>query len=884
MARFLRRLVARFRYRGYANDLAEELRAHHAMAQEDLERSGSTSPEADHQARRALGNELKAREDARAVWIAPRLDHCWQDIRFAVRQIRRAPAFALTAIAMSGLGVGALTAVFSLVNAVWFLPLPYPGVDRVLALATADSGSVDGITFHAAKERTRSIATIAAQRSGSGWSLAVGDHAEYVESLRVSQAFFGVVGVTPAIGRAFSAAEDSAGGADAVVVSHDVWERVFLRRPDAIGQVVTLGGTPHEVVGVMPQGFHSIPPADVWTPLRLASQDNSVNYAMLARLAPSATMQQATTVLDLVKADLLSTQPERAHARIRSLQWLPLHQLLGREPLMLMLLLLVAVTAVVIVACTNLAGLQLLRTVARRHEMATRLALGGGSGRIVQQVLTEALVLAAIGGAAGVVVAAISLPVLTQFTPAELLAGRRLTIDGRVLGFALAVTASVALLFGLAPAMAARRVDLRSALSDGARQGSSRTGSWWRRGLLTGQLAATMALLVLAGMLVNTIARMYRAELGFDPSNVTVGKMALQGRSFEDAARVAQLVEGALARVRDVPGVLSVAVANHVPVERGLNMPLDVPLGSRISQTRSVDWRYVTPEYFELLRIAVRQGRPFAERDGAGAPPVAIVSEAFVRVYFGEANVLGRSISLVPQMKDTPREIVGVVADVRSRPGAGWTRGFSALGADPPPIVYVPLAQVPPSVMSIAHRAFPATWLVRTATFIPDLDRQIATAVMATDPSVAFVRFMPMTQLVADDVGRIRLMASAISVFATLAILIACIGVYGLVAYAASQRARETAIRMALGATRASLIRQFLRETAATASVGMILGVAATAALSRVVAAIIGNTSALEPVAIAASALLLSGALGIASVVPALRASNADPLRALRIE
>ncbi len=235
-------------------------------------------------------------------------------------------------------------------------------------------------------------------------------------------------------------------------------------------------------------------------------------------------------------------------------------------------------------------------------------------------------------------------------------------------------------------------------------------------------------------------------------------------------------------------------------------------------------------------------------------------------------------------MKDTPREIVGVVADVRSRPGAGWTSGFTALAADPPPIVYVPLAQVPPPVMSIAHRAFPATWLVRTATFIPDLDRQIEKAVTATDPSVAFVRFMPMTQFVADDVGGTRLMASAISVFATVAVLIACIGVYGLVAYAASQRARETAIRIALGATRASLIRQFVRETAATAAVGMILGFAATAAFSGLVAAMIGNTSVLDPVAIAASTLLLSGALGAASVVPALRASNADPLRTLRIE
>lgn len=880
----LRQLVARLRNRRHAEDLAEELRTHRAMVEDDLARSGSSAEDASVQARRTLGNELHAREDARAVWIAPRLDHYWQDVRFAVRQIRHAPTFAFTAIAMSGLGVGVLTVVFSVVNAVWLVPLPYPGIDRVLALATPEGGSVDGITFHAALERSKSFAIVSAQGGASGWNLAIGDHAEYVQSLQVSQSFFDVMGVAPAIGRGFVTAEDTAGGPNAVVMSYDVWSRAFAQRPDAVGRVVTLGGTPHEVIGVMPQGFQSIPPADVWTPLRLSSQDNSVNYVLLARLQASATLHQATSALELVKADLLLTQPERSHARIRSLQWLRLHQLIGRAPLVLMLLLSVAVGAVVMVACANLAGLQLLRTMARRHELATRMALGGGRGRIIQQLLTEALVLAAIGGATGVAFAVVGLPLLAQLTPSDLLAGRTLQVDARVLGFAVAATAAVAVLFGLAPALAAQRVDLRSALSDGARQSSSRTGGWWRRGLLAGQLAATMALLVLAGILVSTIARMYQADLGFDPRNVTIGKMSMLGKTFEDPGRMERFVESALGRVREVPGVLSVALANNAPIERGLNMPLVAPAGAQIAGTRSVDWRYVTPEYFEILSIAVRQGRSFEGKDRSGSPGVAIVNETFARTYFGGANVLGRTLSLVPQVGDAPREIVGVVNDVRTQPGSGWTRGTSALGADAPPVIYVPWAQVPSPTMAISNRFFPVTWIVRTASFIPDLDRKVDAAVRATDPSVAFVRFMPMTQLVSDDIGRTRAMAYAITVFAIAALLIACTGVYGLVAYEASRRVRETAIRVALGATRASLISPLLRETIVCATVGVVLGLAAMAGMSRVVIAVVGNISPLDPVAVASAAVLLSIALGLASIRPALKASRADPLRALRIE
>jgi putative ABC transport system permease protein len=880
-----RRLRARLRYRAFSDDVAEELRMHREMATREKLQQGAPAREAEAAARRALGNELHAQEEVRAVWIAPRLESVVNDVRLAFRQLRRAPVFTVTALLIVGLSVGGVTTVFGLIDAVLLQPPPYPQAHRIVALTLPDGGANDGAIYHVVRERVHTLSAIAAQGANSGWNLTAGGRAEYVNGQRVSRDIFKVLGVAPMLGREFSEAEDQANGPLTVILSERVWANVFERRPEIVGQVIQLGGTSHEVVGVMPEGFTSTPAADLWTPLRLSPRDNTLNYAVLGRLAEQQTIAQAQAELATIVANLPPSFTDGATARARLYRWMSLQERLRIDRSTPLMFLLLAVVAVAAIACTNLAGLQLLRTLARGHEMATRIAVGGSAGRIVQQLLIDALVLACLGGIAGVTFAWLTLPLLASELPPELLMGRQPVVSATVLLMALTLTLTVGCLFGSAPVLSAFRLDLRAALNaSSVRQGSTRTAAWLRRLLLAGEVALTVALLVVAGLLVRTVLRMQGVELGFEPKGVTVAQVSLQGRTFEDPSAVQRLVGHTLQALHQSPGVTNAAVANHVPVERGLNLPLAPPRDSRVTEVRSVDWRYVTSEYFDLLGITVRSGRAFQDSDRIGDAPVAVVNEAFARAYFGNAGVIGRSISLLPVTGDVAREIVGVVADVRSGPGAGWTRGLNALGADAPPTIYVPLAQVPGQILSMTHRFFPVKWIVRANGALAEVSREIERSVRSADGSLAIVRFVPLTQIVADDMRLSRLLATLLAAFALIALLVACTGIYGLVAYAASRRMREVAVRVVLGASRRALLQTLLNETLFVAASGAIVGLALAAAIARVVAGYLAGTAPLDPVTLCFVLLMLLAAISCASVLPALRAIRVDPMRALRME
>jgi putative ABC transport system permease protein len=884
MPSWLRRLIARLRYRRYADDLREELRVHREMHEDDLVSRGFAAERARDAAHRVMGNELQAREDARAVWLAPWLDQTLSDVRVAWRQIRRAPAFAVTAVLLSGLGVGATTAVFSVVNAVLVEPLPYPEPHRILVLGTRQGGAADGQTFHAARARSTAFSSIGAQRQTGGFSLVAGTYAESVRALRVSADYFAALGVPPRVGRPFTTSEDTAGGPDVAVISDALWRRAFGGRSDVLGEQVLLGGTPHQVIGVMPDAFHSTPAVDVWTPLRLSDRDNSVNYFVLGRLAPAATANLAGAELELAKADLMAVQPAPMHPRTQSLAWTPMASRLGLELAVPLLLLVLAVGAMTAVACANLTGLLLFRTLARQREVATRLALGGTQGRIVRQFLTESLVLAALGGAASVAVAAWAMPALTRLVPATLLVGRNVALDGTVLMVAVGMTVAVGVLFGLAPAMAAKRVDVRAVAGQGSGASRAPHQRWARRVLVAGEIAATAMLLVLGGMLTQSLAQMYRANLGFDPTSVTVAKSSMSGTVFADPAKYRAFVERALEALRAIPGVDSAAVANAVPIERGLNLPVDPSTGHLVSTARSVDWRYVSNDYFATLSMTVRRGRAFDARDGAGAAPTAIVNEAFARTYFGRDDVVSQTLRMGESVGDVPREIVGVVQDSRSRPGAGWTRGLNARGSDMPPIVYVPVAQAPARTLSVSHRSFPVAWLVRTRPGAAYVAEAVAQAVRGVEPSVAFVSVEPLSRVVDDDVQGARVVSTLVATLSALSLGIAATGIFGLVAYTTALRRRETAVRVALGASRTSLVRGFLGETVAIAIAGTAMGVVLALGASRLLQAILGSLAALHSFTVVLAAVCLLLTVVLAGTWPALRASRADPIRALRAE
>lgn len=884
MAAWLRRFSARWRYRHHADDLAEELRLHREMHEADAVARGAAPEGARDAARRVMGNELQAREDARAVWLAPWLDQTAQDVRVAWRQIRRAPAFAVTAILLSGLGVGATTAVFSVVNAVLVVPLPYPDPDRILALGTPSGGAADGRTFHTARARSTAFSTIAAQRQTGGWSLVAGPYAESVQALRVSADYFAVLGVPPAVGRAFTTIEDAPRGPDVAVLSGALAQRAYGGRAAAIGRQVVLGGTPHEVVGVMPEMFRSTPPVDVWTPLRLSDHDDSVNYLILGRLAGSATSTMAAVELELAKADLMAGEPTARHPRTRSLVWTPLARALGVELALPLLLLLLAVAAATAVACANLTGLLLFRTLAREREVATRLALGGSPGRIVRQFLTESLILAGLGGVSGIAVVAWALPVLTRMVPATFLVGRSVQLDGRVLTLAMGMTVVVGLVFGLAPALLARRVDLRGAARHGLGTFGGARQRWMRRAFIAGEIAATAVLLVMGATLGQSLTQMYRADLGFDPTQVGVARASLSGARFADPRTYNRFLVDALGALRSIPGVEAAAVANAVPIERGLNLAVDPATGDRVTTARSVDWRYVSDDYFAVLAMAIRRGRTFDARDAAGAAPTAIVNEAFARAYFGRDDVVTETLRMDDSVGDVPRQIVGVVQDSRSRPGAGWTRGFNARGADMPPIVYVPAAQAPSRALVASHQAFPVAWLVRMRPGAQVAAEAVAEAVRRVEPSIALMGVAPLSRVVDDDVQGARLVTSLVGTLAVVALAIAAVGIFGLVSYTTALRRHETAVRVALGASRRALIRAFLGETVLIAIAGTALGAALALAASQGTQAVLGRLGALEPFSVGTAAGCLLLAVLLAGAWPALRASREDPLRMLRAD
>jgi putative ABC transport system permease protein len=873
------------RHRHFHRELDEELDFHRSMKERELTGWDLPPEEVRHAARRALGNELAAMEDARAVWIWPRAESFWQDLRYAGRTLLlRERGFAFAALFTLALGIGAITAIFSVVNAALLEPPPYPQPERILTLAYPDgSSSQDGQIFHYVREHSRSFEYVAARGGGSGWNLVVGNAAEYVSGLPVSEGFFAVLGVRPLVGRELDSAEDQSEGPRAVVLSEPVWRRLFDSNVGAVGGTVLLGGLPHTVVGVMPAGFRSVPAVDVWTPLRVSPRDSSWNYQVLARLRPGVTPGQAAAELDLLRSGISGELRGISEQRNRGLQWISFQRWMGAASRDTLLLLLGAVGFLLLIACVNVAGLQIARALARRREMATRAALGGGSTRLVQQLLTESLLLALLGGLAGFMLARWSAGTLTALVPPGLLGGQAITLDLRVLLVTLVVALGAGVFFGLAPALGVTRLDLRAALWEGARHTAGRRTMWLRRGFNVMQVALAVVLLVGAGLLIRTFVNLRSAELGFDASNVVVGSMSLQGSARQADRHVGEFFETTLDRIRQIPGVSAAAVASNVPVERALNLPLEPPAESLVGEMRAVDWRYITPEYFEVFGIAVTSGRPFDAHDATGTMPVVIVNEAFVRTYFGQVNALGRQLR-VAGVEDPPREVVGVVADVKGLSGSGWTSGSNALGSAAAPTLYVPVAQVPEETLQLVHGYFPMSWAVRTRSPAPAIVPVVQDIVRASEPTLPFIGFRSMHDLIARDLETERFMMILLSFFAAVALGLAAIGMYGLVSYTAGQRTQEVAVRLALGATRPRVLASFVCEGVALGLAGLAGGLAGAMVATRVVKSVLFRVMPLDPLTYFGVAVVIVLVIASASVVPAIRAARISPILALRAE
>jgi putative ABC transport system permease protein len=806
------------------------------------------------------------------------------DLHQAIRSLRRSPTFTATAVATLALGIGATSAIFTIVNAALFKPLPYPNPDKLVVLTVPPGRDVAGQVFLHVRDRVQTLESVAAQGGGNGWNLVAGNLVAYTRSSRVSERFFATHGVQLILGREFSRAEDTPRGPDVAIISEALWRRAFAGSPSVLGQTVRLGSLPYTIVGVVPDSFRGIPDVDLWTPLRTTLSDNGQNYRVMGRIRDGVSTAQVASELDGLRPTILSEFPRTNPEYVALLVWMPYREFVGAGMRQTFQILLGAVAFLLLIACVNVASLHLTRSLGRRQEMALRAALGASRLRLVRSVFVESTLLATIGAVAGLALAFLGTQLLVSLVSEQLatqmLSGETVGVDWTVLGFTVAVTLACAVFFGMAPALTSMRADLRSPASEGLTTISRRT-VWLRRACAGAEIALAVVLLVGAGLLLRTLSNLVSTELGFNPRGVLVGRMSLQGAI--DAPQLETLLRQGLDRTRQIPGVTAASVSNAVPVERGLNLPIAPPSGARITQPRSVDWRYVTPEYFSVFDIRRLAGRVFDEADRAGGNPVAIVNEAFARGFFGRTNVVGETISLMQGLQDPPRQIVGVVADVKARSGSGWTRGLTALGAGVAPMMLMPAGQATSVVASSGgQRVWDLTWSFRADSSHASIEREVQDAVQAVDGRMMFLTFEPMNAVITRDLDIPRLVASLLTSFALLAILLAAVGLYGLMAHSTAQRAREVGIRMTLGATASMVLQRFMSEGLLVAVSGIALGLVGAASISRVLAALLFGVTPLDAATFAGVVLVLFLVAALATLLPAARAARIDPVRALR--
>jgi putative ABC transport system permease protein len=799
-----------------------------------------------------------------------------QDLRYGFRMLVKNPAFTLIAILALALGIGANTAIFSVVNAVLLRPLPFADADRLVYLQAVNNAQ--GITrsnisppdFEDWKNQSQSFQDMAAFITG-GVILSGNAEPERVPAAAVTASFFSVLGVKPALGRGLLAEDDKPGAEDVALISHGLWQRRFGSDPHIVGSKINIGGESTTVIGVMPAGFEFMEPMDVWRPLGLdfskERRDNRY-LQVLALLKPGVTITQAQAQMNGITERLSQSYTET------NANWgtklTGLHELVVEDVRPALLLLLGAVGFVLLITCANVANLLLARAAARQKEIAVRSALGASRLRVVRQLLTESLLLSLTGGALGLLLSIWLTDLLVSISPANSPRLDEVRLDARVLLFTLAVTCLIGLLFGLAPALQASRINLNEALKEGGRGFSE----GWRRNhvrklLVVSEVALSLMLLVGAGLLIKSFMLLRETNTGFDSGNVLTMRISVPGAKYKGAQK-AEFFQRLTESVAALPGVESAGAVLSLPLG-GSNYSVGrsfIPEGRPLTPEESINASYVvtTPQYFRAMKIPLIAGRAFTERDNKDAPQVIIVNETLARRYFPGESAVGKRIR-VWRDEQFPREIVGVVGDTKA----------NAIDAEFGPQMYVPHLQDSGwGGMSL---------VVRTTTSTPTaLASSVRGAVLALDKDQPVFNIKTMEDIVSASVANRRVSMLLFSVFASVALFLAALGVYGVISYSIAQRTHEIGLRMALGAQRSDVLKLVLRQGMSLVLIGIALGLMASLAVTRLMASLLYEVSATDPLTFAGVALLLAVVALLACLIPARRAMKVDPMVALRYE
>ncbi len=797
-----------------------------------------------------------------------------QDFRFALRSLGRSPAFTLVAVVTLALGIGANTAIFSVLYGVLLRPLPYPEPYRLVQLAQRyrDGENEMYVTwnqFRFLRDHVTGMEGIAGTTT-VGFNMVTDAGAVRAFGQRVSANYFGVLGVPPALGRGFLDDEDRPGGPNAVVLSHGFWQRAFGGDPAVVGRTVPLDGAPHVVVGVMPAGFRSIPTVDAWSTLAQVGGTigSGQNLRMLARLSPGVSLSEARARLPSTVAGFRESF-EGWVSKEAAIELQPYHRLMVLDLARPVRILVGAIAFVLLIACANVASLVLGRSVSRSRELALRHALGAGRGRLLRQLLTESVVLGLVGGALGLLCAVWGLQALLAFLPADVPRAADIGLDGSALGFTLGLSLLVGVAVGLLPALRAGK----AAVTDALNEGSGRLTSGARQGelrnaLVAGQLALALVLLAGAGLLIRTFSNLLSTDPGFVPDRVVSAEIWLTGTRYESTAATSDFYRRVIAELEGSPGVERAAVVEAgLPLDRGGNLQVTVDDNA---DPRSVDYRAVTPSYFDVLGVPLRAGRLLASSDVEGGEPVALVNEIFARQLLGSGSPVGRMIT-VGGGEGVRRRVVGVVADVRSY-----------IGLPAPPTVFLSSAQTPQSYTRIFSSWFPIHVVVRARGDAAPLTDVLTTAIRRSDGQVPVGRVRPLTEVLAETLALQRFIMLLLGAFAGLALLLAAVGVYGLMSYVVIQRRQEIGVRLALGALPGDVLRLVLGRGLRLTLVGVALGLSGAALLTRLLANQLYGVEPLDPGTFAAGTAGLALVTLAACCVPALRAARVDPAIVLK--
>lgn len=877
---FLAKLRTLFSRREDSRDFEAELKEHLSLLTERYIQQGMTPEDAERVARRRFGNTTLLQENRRDIQTIPLVEAFWRDLAYAIRMLRKNPGFSTAAVLTLALGIGANTTIFSICNAVLLKPLPYAEPDRIVMLweqqRSGSLGTVAPANFVDWRAQSRSFSEVAALNPFSSFILGDQDEPARLAGAAVSSNFFSLLGVRFELGRNFFASEDRPGWNHVAILSHRTWQRRFGARADIAGKRITLSDTGYTVVGVLPPDFQFGSKAsdfqarnqfDVWVPMALNSeklQRGTHPLRVFARLKPGIALPQAQADLNVIAANLARQYPE--DNKDKGIIAVPLVEQITANVRRALLTLLSAVGLVLLIACANVANLLLSRAAARRKEMAVRVALGAGRRRLAQQLLTESILLAILGGASGLILAIAAMWALTRHLPADLSRASGIAVDEQIIVFTGLISVLTGVVFGLGPLFQTQRVNANEALKQNERVAGG-TQSRLRNSLVVGQIAITMVLLIGAGLMAKSFWALLHVSPGFRTEHILTARLSLPPSRYPDVRRIAAFERELLEKVRATPGVQSAGLTAYLPLsgtDNGWAFFIEGRPPLPVGVYNVAKYRPVSSGYFETIGIPLLRGRAFTTVDSEDAPWVVIINESMARAYWGKEDPVGRRLHFGSPVW---RTVIGVVGDVL----------HEGLDGEARPEMYVPFEQAP-------NKETGPTIVVRTGLDRAAAAAAVRSAVSAIDHTMPVDQIDTMEQVVSISVAQPRFRTVMLAAFSILALVMASIGIYGVMNYLVIQRTREFGIRLSVGATQRDVLRLVLGRAAVLIGSGLGLGLAGAVVLARLIASLLYSVRPLDPLTFAAVPLLLSAVALTASYIPARRATRVDPMIALRYE